>query len=89
MLLQMFVIYQEVKMKRPSKRPQRPVGTICHDCAIQLGGQWPAGHLATVSMDIGPCSQKGCINAGKEISTCDASDWNWPGYCYHPEEREF
>lgn len=57
-------------------------GSICPDCAMKYGAEWPKGHLATFSS--GQCG----ICKG-ETTTCAVSDWNWPGHSGKKAPREF
>jgi hypothetical protein len=44
--------------------------TICTDCAEELGGVWPEGHLATMWNGV-------CDYCNKETTCCSIGDWNW------------
>jgi len=44
---------------------------LCADCAEALGGVWPPGHCATVSISK-------CDYCKEEKATCSIGDYNWP-----------
>jgi len=44
---------------------------ICHECAIERGGKWPDGHVAT-------CHTDKCYYCVKERGLCSVDDWDWP-----------
>lgn len=46
--------------------------SICRECAVAAGGQWPAGHLATQY-------EGRCQSCDREAGLCSLSDWQWPG----------
>lgn len=46
--------------------------SVCSECAMEAGGEWPEGHCATFW-------QGECRACGKVAAVCCTSDWNWPG----------
>jgi len=46
--------------------------SVCRDCAIAAGAEWPSGHVAT--QWTGEC--RGC---GRTTGCCSTTDWQWPG----------
>lgn len=51
---------------------------LCSDCAEDLGGTWPDGHLATMHEGY-------CDVCGEKSALSHMTDWEWPGvvapYC--------
>lgn len=46
---------------------------ICVPCAIENGGRWPAGHLASMSTGL-------CGWCGKQKEVTEPRDWGYPSY---------
>ena len=44
---------------------------ICSDCAEDLGGVWPEGHVATFH-------EAKCDCCHKTAGLANIGDWNWP-----------
>jgi hypothetical protein len=66
-----YVTRKAAETEKADADPLKGIGYLCNECAEELGGVWPEGHIAT--FHTGTCD---CCHTEQSLS--NTGDWNWP-----------